>query len=88
MSSFEKLGKELLRHKYLYYEKGEPEVLDCDYDQLELDYVLKASKLEKEPNDHLIAEWDELGGLFASVVVGFPHDHPWADQIVLDNIVL
>lgn len=79
---FEELGKELLKHKYMYYRKGEPSLTDYEYDMLEDKYIKMAKSLKKEPAVHLIADWSELaicGGFHAACVVGYPETHPWAN---------
>lgn len=85
MNKFEQLGKTILYHKYLYYVKGEPVISDGVYDLLEKKYVDMAKKIEKEPEIHILADWFELkiqNGFHASVVVGFPHNHPWSEAII------
>lgn len=77
-AEFEKLGKEILKHKYLYYIKCRPIISDYDYDMLERKYVLMAQDIAKEPNIHLIADWNEKE---AGTIVDFPDTHPWAAEI-------
>jgi len=77
MDKFEQLGRELLRHKYLYYIKCSPEISDYAYDMLERDYIKLAGDVQHEPTIHLIADWNEK---WAGTVVDFPFTHPWAKE--------
>ena len=81
-SEFEEMGKQLLKHKYLYYIKAAPIITDYEYDMLERTYTRMAKALKHEPSIHLISDWDELDWLNNGAVVGFPHDHPWAQEII------
>ncbi len=85
LEEFEALGKEVLKHKYLYYVKSEPTITDYEYDMLELKYTNIAKTLPKEPEVHLIADWSELEWYTNGAVVDFPADHPWAEQIIEEN---
>lgn len=85
MKEFEKLGKEILRHKLLYYKLGKAELDDYAYDMLEEKYINMAKNIEKEPEVHIIADWAELkimGGFHASCIVGYDDSHPWMSDIV------
>lgn len=81
--TFEKLGKTILKHKFLYYIKGEPEVSDYEYDMLEQVYKEMAKNIKEEPEIHLMVDWNEVlnDSLFASPVIGYPFDHPWSKEI-------
>lgn len=86
MDEFEIAGKELLRHKYLYYILATPEISDYEYDRLERRYTDMAKKLDTEPEIHLIADWKELHGpdgewINSAAVVGFSENHPWSEEI-------
>lgn len=83
MDEFEKLGRELLRHKYLYYVKAEPEISDYEYDMLERKYSRMSLSIKQEPAIHLVANWEEREWTpNNATVVDFPHDHPWAKEII------
>ena len=79
---FEKLGKELLKHKYLYYVKSAPIISDYDYDMMERKYTKMAKELTERPEVSLISDWDELEWLSNATIVDFPENHPWADGII------
>jgi len=79
---FERLGKEILEHKYLYYIKANPTITDYDYDMLEVKYTKIAKSLEKEPGIHLINDWEHLEELNQACVIDFPAKHPWAKEIL------
>lgn len=79
---FEKLGKELLKHKYLYYVKAAPIISDYDYDMLEIKYTKMAKQLKIRPEVSLISDWDELEWMSNATVVDFPADHPWAEEVI------
>lgn len=89
LEHFEKLGKEILRHKYLYYILAQPEISDYSYDMLERKYMNAAIDLKEngydEPEVHVIAEglWDEDTDWWPSpcTVVDFPENHPWAEEV-------
>lgn len=88
MTKFEKLGRSILRHKYLYYIKAETEINDFEYDALEREYALLARKIKKEPKIHMIMDWQEVhgddftvGGCYTHI--GFPHSHPWAKELLI-----
>ena len=86
MREFESLGKEILKHKYLYYVKNTSEISDYDYDMLEKEYTDMAKTLENEPKIHLISEWDDLEWLGNNgAVVGFPENHPWSKEVIEEN---
>lgn len=87
MTKFEKLGREILRHKYLYYIKMEPEISDYNYDMLEREYVTIARTMKKEPKIHMIANWNDLNHEDFSLgivytYVGFPDSHPWTKELL------
>ena len=83
-NDFEKLGKELLKHKYLYYVKASPTISDYDYDMLELKYTKMAKQLKIRPEVSLISDWDELEWMSNATVVDFPEDHPWAKEVIAE----
>ncbi len=78
---FEKIGKELLMHKYLYYIMAQPAISDYEYDMREREYVKLAEKIEQEPSVHLIADWNEK---WAGTVIDFPESHPWASEVIAE----
>jgi hypothetical protein len=83
MNEFEKLGKEILMHKYLYYVLGKSALSDCKYDQLEEKYIDMAKSIKEEPSVHIVAEWEELSimdGFHASCLIGWPDTHVWANE--------
>jgi NAD-dependent DNA ligase len=87
MITFDAIGKLILYHKYLYYVVGQPIISDAAYDLLEKNYITLAKTLEIEPAVHMIDDWSELkinNGFHASCVIGFPHDHAWAEEVI-DN---
>lgn len=82
MDEFEKLGRELLKHKYLYYIKAEPEISDYEYDILEMKYTKMSLTIQEEPEVHLIADWENKEWLGNNgALVGYPHEHPWAKEL-------
>lgn len=90
LHALEIAGKELLKHKYLYYIVAEPAISDHEYDRLEVVYTQMAKEITVEPEVHLIADWNELHGpdgewITNGAVVGFPHDHPWAAEIIKEE---
>lgn len=93
LQRFEELGKILLKHKYLYYIKTEPEISDYDYDMLERDYVKLAKSLKEqgadEPEVHMLLEdlWKEDVEWWPTPAskIDFPSTHPWADKIIEEN---
>lgn len=82
MDEFEKIGRELLKHKYLYYIKASPIISDYEYDKLEVKYTQMAKELIERPSVSLISDWDELEWLNNATMVGFPTSHPWAQEII------
>ena len=85
MKEFEKLGKEILKHKLLYYKLGQATLSDYEYDMLEEKYITMAKSLDNEPEIHIIADWPELkiqGGIHASCIVGYDDSHPWMSDII------
>lgn len=81
MEEFEKIQKELLKHKYLYYELGKTEIPDREYDRLEEKSFKMARELgfsadkytdEPEENEKHHVHW----------MVGFNYNHPFADEII------
>lgn len=79
MTKFEKLGREIIRHKYLYYIKATNEISDYEYDEMERLYVQLAKNIKKEPKNHIIADWNEK---WAGTLIDFPHTHPWAKELL------
>jgi len=83
MDEFEKLGRELLKHKYLYYVEARPEITDAEYDDLEYKYTNMAKAMENEPDVHLVAGWDDLNWCLRNcTMTGFPETHPWAKEVL------
>lgn len=80
---FRDLGMEILRHKYLYYVKGEPEISDFEYDMLEDQYVKLAETLKEEPKEHLICSWKELNDGEGAIIVGYDENHPFVKELKL-----
>lgn len=93
LNEFEILGKELLKHKYLYYIKAKPILSDYDYDALEHKYVNLAKELKlmdiAEPSVHMLSDglWEENVGWWTipASKIDFPSEHPWAEEIIKEN---
>lgn len=79
LKEFEKLGKLILKHKYLYHIRCEPVISDSEFDDLERKYVEMAEKIDMEPKVHIMEDWDQK---LAGCVFEFPDTHPWALKII------
>ena len=79
---FEKFGREILKHKYLYYIKNEPIISDYDYDMMERKYTDMARDIKIRPEVSMISDWAHLDWLHIATIVGFPEEHPWAKDII------
>lgn len=66
----EKLGREILEHKYRYYILANPSISDTEYDLLEREYKKMLIDAGLDPLE------DSIYGM-----VGYSWDHPWSKKI-------